>query len=104
MWKQATRPSGPHLSNRSKYKKIGLALSPKLSPNSPAQAVEFTKWGSHTADAPMQRARRSIGRTVLERFLRSSNTTSTGAEYDGSCCSKTKVFAFTAHASRVRRG
>src|SRR5438067_943657 len=38
----------------------------------------------------MQRERRSIGRTVLGRFLRPSNTTSTGAEYDGSYCSKNK--------------
>src|SRR5436305_15094957 len=61
-----------------------LALSRKLSPSSPAQAAEFMKWASHTADARTQRARRSIGKTALGRFMRSSNTTWSGAEYDGS--------------------
>ena len=53
--------------------RFGVEL--KLLPNSRAQAVEFTKWGSHIADALMQKVRRSIGRTALERFLRSSNIT-----------------------------
>ena len=66
----------------------GLELSRKLSPNSPAQAAEFTKWGSRTADAPTRRARRSTGKMVSGRFMRSSNTTLSVARYERSCCAK----------------
>ena len=46
------------------YKKMVSELSRKLSPNSLARAAESTKWGSHIADALMQRARRSTGKMV----------------------------------------
>src|SRR5262245_52514683 len=60
-------------------------LSRKLLLNSLARAAEFTKWGSHTADAPTRREKRLIGRTALGRSTRFSNITWTDALPRTSC-------------------
>src|ERR1041385_6412598 len=86
MWESAAKRSKLELSNRFRSKKIVLVLSRKSSPNSRVVATESTKWASHTADAPMQRARRLTGRTALGRFTLSSSTTLTDACDERSGC------------------
>jgi len=59
------------LINRFRSKKIVLGLSLKLSPNSPAPTVEFTRLAFHTMDALTGKAKRSTGKTASEPLCHS---------------------------------
>src|SRR5437867_703077 len=63
MWRQATKPSKPLLSNRLSLKKIGLASSRNSLPSSRSEAVAFMMLEFHIADGLTRKARRLIGKT-----------------------------------------
>src|ERR1051326_884074 len=65
------------------YKDESVHRSPLLQ-SKPVLAAEFTKWASHTADVPMQRARRLVGKTALGRSTLFSSITLPGASYERS--------------------